>query len=134
MEFYRRRKIEANIDMTPMIDTLLQLFLIFLLSASFVASSVRLDLPKAGVQQKTQGKPVIVSLDLENHLFINQEMVSPADLLVKLPPLFRKENKQEVLLRADQSLAYKHVLKAIEALKKAGAENIHLAYDEEKGQ
>ena len=94
MEFHRRRRIEANIDMTPMIDTLLQLFLIFLLSASFVASSVRLDLPKAGAGDKKLTKPIMVSLDADNRLFINQEPLTVAELQIKLPTLIRLDGKR----------------------------------------
>ena len=134
MEFPRRRKIDAHIDMTPMIDTLLQLFLIFLISASFVASAVRLELPKASVNQKSPTEPIVVSLDAENQMFLNQEPIAADALRGKLTGLLPRAKKQEVLLRADQSLAYKHILHAIFEIKNAGVENIHLAYDEEKGK
>jgi biopolymer transport protein ExbD len=134
MEFPRRRKIEAHIDMTPMIDTLLQLFLIFLISASFVASAVRLELPKASVQQKAPTEPIVVSLDADNQMFLNKEPIAAADLRGKLAQVLPNAKKQEVLLRADQTLPYKHVLRAIAEIKNAGVENINLAYDEEKGK
>jgi biopolymer transport protein ExbD len=132
MEFPRRRKIEAHIDMTPMIDTLLQLFLIFLISASFVASAVRLELPKASVNQKSPSEPIVVALDADNQLFLNKDPIAANDLRGKLTELVAKAKKQEVLLRADESLAYKHIMRAIAEIKQAGVENINLAYDEEK--
>jgi biopolymer transport protein ExbD len=134
MDFPRRRKIDAQIDMTPMIDTLLQLFLIFLISASFVASAVRLELPKASVNQKSPTEPLVVSLDADNQMFLNQEPIAAADLRGKLTELLPNAKNHEVLLRADQSLPYKHILHTIAAIKQAGVENIHLAYDEEKGK
>ena len=134
MEFPRRRKIEAHIDMTPIIDTLLQLFLIFLISASFVASAVRLELPKASVNQKSPSEPIVVSLDADNQMFLNREPIAVSDLRGKLNELLPKAKKQEVLLRADQSLAYKHIMRAIAEIKQAGVENINLAYDEDKGR
>jgi biopolymer transport protein ExbD len=132
MEFPRRRKIDAQIDMTPMIDTLLQLFLIFLISASFVASAVRLELPKASVNQKAPTEPIVISLDADNQMFLNKEPITADDLRGKLAELLPKAKKQEVLLRADQSLPYKHVMRTIAEIKHAGVENINLAYDEEK--
>jgi biopolymer transport protein TolR len=90
MEFQRRRKIEANIDMTPMIDTLLQLFMIFLLSASFVASAVRLNLPKASSNQTGPIQAVVVSLDAGNHLFVNNDPTNLQELPTRLTTLFRK--------------------------------------------
>jgi biopolymer transport protein ExbD len=134
MEFPRRRKIEAHIDMTPIIDTLLQLFLIFLISASFVASAVRLELPKASVNQKSSGEPIVVSLDADNQMFLNKEPIAADALRGKLAELLPRAKKQDVLLRADQGLAYKHVMRAIAEIKHAGVENIDLAYDEDKGR
>jgi biopolymer transport protein ExbD len=134
MEFPRRRKIEAHIDMTPMIDTLLQLFLIFLISASFVASAVRLELPKTSVNQKAPADPIVVSLDADNKMFLNKEPIAANELRGKLAELLPKGKKQEVLLRADQSLPYKHVMHTIAEIRHAGVENINLAYDEEKGK
>src|SRR5262245_58908451 len=107
MDFHRRRKIDANIDMTPMIDTILQLFLIFLLSASFVASSVRLNLPQAAANQHGSGEPIVVSIDAANQVYINNESIVAADLPRRLPAMMQKSGMHEVIVRADQSLQYK---------------------------
>jgi len=130
MDFHRRRRIEAGIDMTPMIDTLLQIFVAFLLSMTFLTSSVHLTLPQAAASAKEPARRVEVSIDAENRMFLNNEKVSPADLPSRLPALLAKAGKPEVDLRADQSLAYKHVLKALLALRQAGAADVHLKYDE----
>lgn len=132
MEFSRRKRIDAHIDMTPMIDTLLQLFMIFLLSTTFVASAVRLDLPRASVNQNSPRKPIVVALDANNRMFLNKEPIATDELKLKLAAMLPKAEKAEVLLRADQSLPYKSVMAAIAQIKSAGAETIHLAYDEEK--
>lgn len=132
MEFYRRRKIEGNIDMTPMIDTLLQLFMIFLLSASFVASAVRLNLPRAAGNQKEPAKAIVVSLNGDNELFLNGESISQVELRPRLQALFRQTNKQEVVLRAELSLPYKNILKTMVELQRAGAATVHLSHDEER--
>src|SRR5471030_1444869 len=110
MEFHRSRKIDANIDMTPMIDTLLQLFMIFLLSATFVASSVRLNLPKAGPGPKAPGKAVVVSIDAGSQLFVNNEPISLEQLPARMRSMLDKDGKQEFLLLADRDLPYGRVL------------------------
>lgn len=132
MDFQPRKKIDAHIDMTPMIDTLLQLFLIFLISTTFVASAVRLDLPKAAVNQKPVKDPITVTLDADNRMFLNKDPIAGDELQRKLERLLPKAAKPEVLLRADQSLPYKHVMAAIAQIKGAGADTVHLAYDEER--
>lgn len=130
MEFHRRRRIDATIDMTPMIDTLLQIFVAFLLSMTFLTSSVRLTLPQATADPKEQSRPIVVSLDANHQMYLNDEKVMPDDLPALLPPLLEKAGKTEVVLRADESLAYKHVLHALLTVRRAGATDVHLSYDE----
>jgi biopolymer transport protein TolR len=129
IEFRRRRKIDATIDMTPMIDTLLQLFVVFLLSMSFIASAVRLDLPHASAQETAPHTPVVVAIDASNQWFVNNEPVGRDQLAGRLTPLLTQNEKREVMLRADRALQYDKVLDAIVEIQRAGAGNVVLAYD-----
>jgi biopolymer transport protein ExbD len=132
VEFHRRRRIEANIDMTPMIDTLLQIFVAFLLSMTFLSSNVRLTLPQAAAGSKDPMRHIVIALDAANQMYLNDEKLSPTELPVRLPPLLAKAAKPEVDLVADQSLPYRHVLRALLAVRQAGATDVHLKYDEER--
>ena len=129
MDLYRRRKIDAQIDMTPMIDTLLQLFMIFLLSASFVASSVQLELPQASAEQKNPAKPAVVSINAENELFLNDAPVAYADLRESLQAALAKMQNRMVVLRADRSLPYQQVLLILVEIQTTGTAQILLEYD-----
>src|SRR5271165_7039693 len=121
MDFHRRRKIDANIDMTPMIDTLLQLFVVFLLSMSFVASAVRLDLPQASLQQNAPETPVVVSIDGGNNLFVNNEAVTREELPHRLSAVLAGNKRREVLLRADRTLTYDKILEGMVGIQRGGA-------------
>ena len=129
MDLYRRRKIDAQIDMTPMIDTLLQLFMIFLLSASFVASSVQLELPKASAEQKNPAKPAVVSLNADNELFLNDKPVARADLRQSLEAALEKTQNRQIVLRADRTLGYQQVLQVLVEIQTTGTGQILLEYD-----
>lgn len=129
IDFHRRRKLDPNIDMTPMIDTLLQLFVVFLLSMSFIASAVRLDLPHASAQQTAPETPVVVAIDASGQWFVNNEPVSKDQLAGRLGPLLGKADKREVMLRADRTLQYDKVLDALVEIQRAGASNVVLAYE-----
>jgi biopolymer transport protein ExbD len=129
MDFHRRRKIDANIDMTPMIDTLLQLFVVFLLSMSFIASAVRLDLPQASVRQDMPDTPVVVAIDESSAWFVNNEPVARDQLQFRLNALLANSERREVLLRADRKLLYDKVLEALVEIQRAGVANILLAYE-----
>lgn len=131
LTFHRKRKIESTIDMTPMLDTLLQVHIAFMFLMSFAASTVRLDLPQAKASDKADVR-IVVSLSADNKLYLNDDLIEREHLAGHLAPLFAKSDKREVLLRADEALSYKRVLVAIHTIKQAGATQIHLAHDDER--
>jgi biopolymer transport protein ExbD len=130
MEFHRRRKIDAGIDMTPMIDTLLQLFLVFLLTATFAASAIPLNLPKASAEQPAPSEALVVSLDASNRTFINDEPIDQGELRGRLLVLLQKGTERKVSLRADRTLPYEKVLETLVIIQQAGVAQVHLAYEE----
>jgi biopolymer transport protein ExbD len=129
MEFHRRRKIDAGIDMTPMIDTLLQLFVVFLLSMSFIASAVRLDLPQASVRHEAPDTPIVVALDPSGNIFVNNEPVARDLLHVRLSGMLTQGDRREVVLRGHRELSYDKILETLVEIQRAGVANIALAYD-----
>src|SRR5579862_4614779 len=84
MQFRYRRRVDSTIDMTPMIDTLLQLFVVFLLSMSFMSSAVQLELPKASLNQLAPDTPVVVTLNDTDKIFLNDEPIPRPDLRDRL--------------------------------------------------
>jgi biopolymer transport protein TolR len=130
MEFHRRRKVDARLDMTPMIDTLLQLFVVFLLNMSFLASAVRLNLPRASAAETAPAEAIVVSLDASNRLFLNNEPVTRAELRERLLARLQQSKERRVVLRADRTLPYERVLETLIAVQQAGVARVHLAYEE----
>ena len=90
MQFRYRRRIDSTIDMTPMIDTLLQLFVVFLLSMSFMSSAIRLELPQASLQQLASDAPVIVTLDAADKVFVNDEFIPALTCKAVCTPCYSK--------------------------------------------
>lgn len=130
MQFRRRRKVDANIDMTPMIDTLLQLFVAFLLSMSFVASAVRLDLPKASASSTATADGIVVVLNAAQQLFVNDESVEAEALPARLQAMLVKSPGRKIVLRADRTLPYEKILQTLIGVQQAGVGQVQLAYDD----
>jgi biopolymer transport protein ExbD len=131
MDLFRRRRIEAHIDMTPMIDTLLQLFLIFMVGATMASSSIDLDLPRAKLAATTsreQPRVVIVAVDAANRIYLDGRRI-PLDRL-RADLLFLEQNSGEltVHLQADRKLRYEQVIQVMAELRKAGVTRLSLAY------
>lgn len=132
--FSRRRRIDGAIDMTPLIDTLLQLFLVFMLTASFANPSVKLDLPRTNGDSANPKTPIVVSVDASEQLYLNQEPIGLAALSDRLRSLLAQGAADNIALRADRKTSYETVLRTIVEIHRAGAQNIRLAYEEAAGR
>lgn len=133
MDLYRRRKIDAHVDMTPMIDTLLQLFMIFLFGATFISSAVKLNLPKASSEQKASEtiiKEVIVSIDSKNEIYVNSQPVLRDQLKGKVQSMLLQAKEPVVTLLADRNLRYEQIMDVMVEIQNTGATNVRLGYDQ----
>ena len=131
MDLFRRRRIEAHIDMTPMIDTLLQLFLIFMLGATLASSSIDLDLPRAKNEaaSPTDGsRVVVVSIDASSRIYLDKHLTPRNRLQADLRRLLQDSKELTVLLRADKKLVYEQIIQVMVEVQNTGATKVVLAY------
>ena len=115
----------SDINMTPLIDVMLVLVVIFIITAPLLASSVRLDLPKTDAA-KADGAALFVTLVLDKtgQAFLNDRPVDAAELARQLGQAAEKNPDTEVQLRADAAVPYGRVVEAIGAAQKAGLNRI----------
>lgn len=131
MDLFRRRKIEAHIDMTPMVDTLLQLFLIFMVGASLASPTIDIDLPRAkkDVTSPTEvSRVVVVSIDATNRIYLDKSLIPRNRLQSDLRNLVRNSKELTVLLRADKKLVYEQIIQVMAEIQATGATKVQLAY------
>lgn len=130
MDLFRRRRIEGHIDMTPMIDTLLQLFLIFMVGTTLATSTIDLNLPraKATAASGEVSRLVVISMDTGNRVYLDDRPIPRDRLRAALLPLLRDSSGLTVHLRADRKLIYEQVLQVMVEIKKAGVTKILLVY------
>ena len=107
--------------MTPLIDVMLVLLVIFMITAPLMASSLRLDLPKAeGATPSEAPKVLAVALDAQGQLFIGEARGSTEDLRQRAEAAAKADPATEVQLRADERVAYGKVAELIGLLQRAG--------------
>ncbi|HSV36756.1 MAG TPA: biopolymer transporter ExbD [Ramlibacter sp.] len=115
----------SDINMTPLVDVMLVLVVIFIITAPLLASSIRLDLPRAdGSKPNDAPQFVTLVLDKAGQAFLNDKPVSPAQLAERLAHAARDNPDTEIQLRADQAVPYGRVVEVMGAAQKAGLNRI----------
>jgi biopolymer transport protein TolR len=119
------RGIMAEINVTPLVDVMLVLLVIFMVTAPMMQQGVQVNLPKADTKAMTPLEDtVVVSVDKGGKIFINKDEIPPADLRNRLTSMFASREKKEVFLKADAGVPYGEVVRAMADIKGAGIERL----------
>jgi biopolymer transport protein TolR len=120
----------SEINMTPLVDVMLVLVVIFIITAPLMASSIRLDLPRTDAAKPSDApKFVTVVLDKGGQTFVDDKPVAPAELAARLAQAARDNPEMEVQLRADQAVPYGRVIEVMGAAQKAGLNRVGFVAD-----
>ena len=120
----------SDINMTPLIDVMLVLVVIFILTAPLLASSIRLDLPKTDAAKGSSGAPfVTLVLTSAGQLYLNDKPVAADVLVSQLTDTATNAPDTEVQLRADASVPYGRVVEVMGLAQKAGLNRIGFVAD-----
>ncbi|HSI53348.1 MAG: ExbD/TolR family protein [Ramlibacter sp.] len=115
----------SEINMTPLVDVMLVLVVIFIITAPLLASSIRLDLPRTGAAKPGDApRFVTVALDKAGRTFLDDKPLDMAQLAARLQQAARANPDTEVQLRADQAVPYGRVVEVMGAAQKAGLNRI----------
>ena len=117
----------AEINVTPMVDVMLVLLIIFMVTAPLLTVGVPLDLPKTSAAQVTEPKqPIVLSLDRAGDTFIGDERVDPADLKDRLARLAAEDPRRIVYVRGDRTISYARLMDALGLVSSAGFARVSL--------
>jgi biopolymer transport protein TolR len=120
----------SDINMTPLIDVMLVLLVIFMITAPLMANSLKLDLPASDAAQPNAAPAfVTVALSASGDLFLGEQKLERDALAARLGDAARDNPQLEVQLRADQAVAYGRVAELIGLLQKAGLSRIAFVTD-----
>jgi biopolymer transport protein TolR len=115
----------SDINMTPLVDVMLVLVVIFIITAPLLASSIRLDLPRTDAAKPGDAPQfVTVVLDSAGRAFLDDKPVALSELAPRLAQAAQRNPDTEVQLRADQSVPYGRVVEVMGAAQKAGLNRI----------
>ncbi|HJW10936.1 MAG TPA: biopolymer transporter ExbD [Albitalea sp.] len=115
----------SDINMTPLIDVMLVLLVIFIITAPLMTSSLKLDLPKTDAAQPSDAPQFIsVAIDPAGTLYFGDERLDAAAFAARVADAARRNPQTEVQLRADRSVPYGRVAELIGVVQKAGLNRI----------
>ena len=115
----------SDINMTPLIDVMLVLLVIFMITAPLMASSLKLDLPLSDAARPgVAAQSVSVAVDPAGNLYVDDQAVNDATFTLRMAETARQNPQMEVQLRADTSVPYGRVAALIGLLQQAGLSRI----------
>ena len=127
------RSVLSEINVTPFVDVMLVLLVIFMITAPILYQGVNVNLPQTSsepIPSVQREKKVVVTLTSEGEIFIEEDKYELSELKLQIREIVRKSGKdirvEQVFLRADTSVPYGKVINVMNEIKKAGVEKLGL--------
>lgn len=125
----RRRSFagRAEMNLTPLIDVMVVLLIIFMISAPLMTVTVPVDLPDIGQGSMADGDdPLVISIDKKNDIYLNDVKVPRGELIAKLKAVTAQKPDQRIFIRGDQALNYGAIMKIMSDMTSAGFTKVAL--------
>ncbi len=121
----QRGQFVSQINVTPLVDVMLVLLVIFMVTAPIIQQGVAVTLPKVKAEA-LPGKEdqFVVSITKPGEIYLNDAKLSPEELTDKLKAISQERPDREVFIRADDQVPYGDVIRTMAAIKAAGIENV----------
>jgi len=133
---YRRANVMAEINVTPMVDVMLVLLIIFMVSAPLLTVGVPLDLPQTAAKSLDQDKePLTLSVQLSGKVFLNNTEIKVDELVPKLKAITEARGgmDERIFVRGDTKVDYGTVMRVMGRLSAAGFKRVALVTEVEQG-
>jgi len=133
---HQRANVMAEINVTPMVDVMLVLLIIFMVSAPLLTVGVPLDLPQTAAKSLDQDKePLTLSVQLSGKIFLNNTEISADELVPKLKAITdaRGGTEERIFVRGDTKADYGSIMKVMGRLSGAGFKHVALVTEVEQG-
>ena len=118
----------ADINVTPLVDVVLVLLLVFMVTAPMMSRGIDVSLPVANQPRTDEEERISVSVNAAERVYIGDQLVTMPMLEDRLRGMMEGRTSKVVYLRADESLRYGRVIAVVDAIKRAGVEQIGFVY------
>ncbi|MBK6707088.1 MAG: protein TolR [Sphingomonadales bacterium] len=125
-----RRAPMAEINVTPFVDVMLVLLIIFMVTAPLLVSGVPVELPESSAKPLDQkDEPLDISIDKEGQVFLDSQPVSEGELSAQLEAIAAEQdpsNPRQIMLRGDTTISYGEMMKVMGELNRVGLNSVSL--------
>jgi biopolymer transport protein TolR len=127
---HRRTGLNADINVTPLVDVMLVLLIVFMVAAPLLSVGVPIELPKTDAKSlPSQTEPITISVDAAGAIFIQEQEIALDDLATRLIAVSNNGYDERIYLRGDGSADYEAVMKVMARVNAAGFSNLGLVTD-----
>ena len=131
---HKKNKIVSQINVTPFVDVMLVLLIVFMITAPLLTVGVSVDLPKTRASQlNSKGDPIIISIKKNGELFIQEREIDSLQLLPRLKAISTGNKNLRIYVRGDKNVPYGLVLDTIAKIKSSGFKKVALVAKLQEG-
>ena len=124
----------AEINVTPLVDVMLVLLIIFMVTAPLMTSGVPVDLPKANAQPiNNDSEPLTVSVNASGKLFLQEQEVAIDELVTKLQASAKNNPDRRIFVRGDKDIAYGRIMEVMSTITQGGFNKVALLAEQTAG-
>jgi len=123
----RKRKLNADINITPLVDVMLVLLVIFMSIAPSLVNGIEVDLPQTQAKNlDTQDEPLIVSIDKNGNIYIAETFVNKSSLTEKLKNITKQKMDTRIFVKGDKKIPYGQIISVVGDINSAGFNKVAL--------
>jgi biopolymer transport protein TolR len=117
----------SDINVTPLVDVMLVLLIVFMVAAPLMTTGVPIELPKTQAKQlNTPSEPITISVQADRKVFIDKTEIALLDLAAKLEALAKDGKQEQLMVRGDTNVPYGAIMEVMGVLNQAGYSKIGL--------
>jgi biopolymer transport protein ExbD len=118
----------SEINVTPFVDVVLVLLIIFMVTAPMLMRAMDVKLPTAGLRREETQERTIVTIDAQGRTFLDNRAVNIEILEEQIKMRVEVQGLRLAYLQADETLQYKHIIRVMDLMKRAGVDTVGLGY------
>ena len=124
---YHSRRSISEINVTPFVDVMLVLLIIFMVTAPLLTAGIKINLPEsASILKNEKNDPVTVSMNSKGEIYIQKKKISPENLIKKLTALKGQNKDLKIYIKGDKNLNYGKIMDLMSFINKSGFKKVAL--------